>query len=198
MTTKYSSIEQNRLEKVERLRSQGIEPYPTRAERTHTSQEAIAASKKPKRSYSRGGGTRARNAGRPAALDPRDGQDHLCAHRGWLRADPGLPASERHRAGTARPVQPGVRPGRFHPGFGRDVPHQDRRDHPAGGVVPLTGQVDHTAAGCQGPGGGGRAGAARHPVGARAALPPALRRPGGQPGRAADFPHPHNHYARSA
>ncbi len=42
MTAKYSSIEQNRLEKVERLRSQGIEPYPTRAERTHTSQQAIA------------------------------------------------------------------------------------------------------------------------------------------------------------
>ncbi len=42
MTAKYSTIEQNRLEKVERLRSQGIEPYPTRAERTHTSQQAIA------------------------------------------------------------------------------------------------------------------------------------------------------------
>jgi lysyl-tRNA synthetase, class II len=42
MSAKYSSIEQNRLEKVERLRSQGIEPYPTRAERTHTSQQAIA------------------------------------------------------------------------------------------------------------------------------------------------------------
>ena len=42
MTAKYSNIEQNRLEKIERLRSLGVEPYPTRAERTHTSQQAIA------------------------------------------------------------------------------------------------------------------------------------------------------------
>ena len=41
MTTEYTNLEHNRLEKVERLRSQGIEPYPTRAERTHTSQQAI-------------------------------------------------------------------------------------------------------------------------------------------------------------
>ena len=37
----YSNLEQVRLEKVHRLRSEGIEPYPGRAERTHTSQEAI-------------------------------------------------------------------------------------------------------------------------------------------------------------
>ena len=43
MSANYTSLEQNRLEKVKRLREQGIEPYPTRAERTHTSQEAIAA-----------------------------------------------------------------------------------------------------------------------------------------------------------
>jgi len=42
MTAKYSNLEQNRLEKIERLRSLGVEPYPTRAERTHTSQQAIA------------------------------------------------------------------------------------------------------------------------------------------------------------
>jgi lysyl-tRNA synthetase class 2 len=40
---KYSSLELNRLEKVQRLREQGIEPYPTQAERTHTSIEAIKA-----------------------------------------------------------------------------------------------------------------------------------------------------------
>ena len=34
-----SSLEQNRLEKLERLRAQGIEPYPTRTIRTHTSRE---------------------------------------------------------------------------------------------------------------------------------------------------------------
>jgi lysyl-tRNA synthetase class 2 len=37
----YSNLEQVRLEKLERLRSAGIEPYPSRARRTHTSREAI-------------------------------------------------------------------------------------------------------------------------------------------------------------
>jgi lysyl-tRNA synthetase class 2 len=46
MGTNYTSLEQNRLEKVIRLRERGIEPYPTRAERTHTSQEAIEAFEK--------------------------------------------------------------------------------------------------------------------------------------------------------
>jgi lysyl-tRNA synthetase class 2 len=46
MGTNYTALEQNRLEKVRRLRERGIEPYPTRAERTHTSQEAIAAFEK--------------------------------------------------------------------------------------------------------------------------------------------------------
>lgn len=41
MPYEYSTLEQIRLEKLERLRSRGIEPYPTRAERTHTSQQAI-------------------------------------------------------------------------------------------------------------------------------------------------------------
>jgi len=41
MTTNYTSLELVRLEKIERLRVQGIEPYPTQAERTHTSQEVI-------------------------------------------------------------------------------------------------------------------------------------------------------------
>jgi lysyl-tRNA synthetase, class II len=39
----YSSLEHNRIEKVRRLIAQGIDPYPTRAERTHTSREAIQA-----------------------------------------------------------------------------------------------------------------------------------------------------------
>jgi lysyl-tRNA synthetase class 2 len=43
MTAKTTNLEKNRLEKLERLRREGIEPYPNRAERTHTSQEAIAA-----------------------------------------------------------------------------------------------------------------------------------------------------------
>jgi len=43
MPPQYSNLEKIRLEKMERLRAQGIEPYPTRAERTHTSLEAIQA-----------------------------------------------------------------------------------------------------------------------------------------------------------
>ena len=43
MTAKTTNLEKNRLEKLGRLRREGIEPYPNRAERTHTSQEAIAA-----------------------------------------------------------------------------------------------------------------------------------------------------------
>ncbi|MBN2548242.1 MAG: lysine--tRNA ligase [Anaerolineales bacterium] len=43
---KLSNLEQNRFEKIARLRDQGMEPYPNRAERTHTSQQAIAAFEK--------------------------------------------------------------------------------------------------------------------------------------------------------
>ncbi|MBN1303611.1 MAG: lysine--tRNA ligase [Anaerolineales bacterium] len=39
----YTSLEEIRLQKVEQLRAAGIEPYPTRAQRTHTSKEAVAA-----------------------------------------------------------------------------------------------------------------------------------------------------------
>jgi lysyl-tRNA synthetase class 2 len=41
MTADYTSLEQIRLEKVHGLRAEGYEPYPTRAQRSHTSQEAI-------------------------------------------------------------------------------------------------------------------------------------------------------------
>ena len=43
MAAKFSNLEQTRLEKLERLREQGLEPYPGRASRTHTSSQAIAA-----------------------------------------------------------------------------------------------------------------------------------------------------------
>ena len=41
--SEYTSLEKIRLEKIEELRKEGVEPYPTRAERTHTSAQAIAA-----------------------------------------------------------------------------------------------------------------------------------------------------------
>jgi lysyl-tRNA synthetase class 2 len=40
--TEYSPLEKIRLEKIQGLRNQGIEPFPTRSERTHTTAEAIA------------------------------------------------------------------------------------------------------------------------------------------------------------
>ena len=42
----YSDLEQNRIDKLERLRAQGMEPYPAKSERSHTSLEAIAAFEK--------------------------------------------------------------------------------------------------------------------------------------------------------
>jgi lysyl-tRNA synthetase, class II len=46
MTYEYSSLEQTRLEKMHNFRQLGEEPYPTRAERTHTSASAIQALEK--------------------------------------------------------------------------------------------------------------------------------------------------------
>lgn len=42
-TAEYSNLEKIRLEKLNTLRAEGIEPFPTRAERTHLSQDAIQA-----------------------------------------------------------------------------------------------------------------------------------------------------------
>jgi len=38
----YTTLEKIRLQKIEELRAEGVDPYPTRAERTHTSAQAIA------------------------------------------------------------------------------------------------------------------------------------------------------------
>lgn len=39
----YTSLEKIRLEKIKELRAAGVEPFPTRAARTHTSRQAMAA-----------------------------------------------------------------------------------------------------------------------------------------------------------
>ncbi len=39
----YSSLEKIRLEKIEQLKAEGIDPFPHRSQRTHTSQQAISA-----------------------------------------------------------------------------------------------------------------------------------------------------------
>ena len=38
-----NDLERIRLEKIERMRARGVEPYPTRANPTHTAQQALAA-----------------------------------------------------------------------------------------------------------------------------------------------------------
>lgn len=43
MPKEYTNLEKVRLEKLEHLRAQGIEPYPNRAERTHNNLEVIRA-----------------------------------------------------------------------------------------------------------------------------------------------------------
>ncbi|HJW89472.1 MAG TPA: lysine--tRNA ligase [Anaerolineales bacterium] len=45
MATEFSNLEKTRLDKLERLRSQGIEAYPNTAKRSHTSLEVIRAFK---------------------------------------------------------------------------------------------------------------------------------------------------------
>jgi len=51
----YSTLEKIRLEKIDELRAAGIDPYPTRAERTHTAAEAIAAFEKAEKDAGEGG-----------------------------------------------------------------------------------------------------------------------------------------------
>ena len=41
--TEYSSLEQIRLDKIQQLVDLGIDPFPLRANRTHTSKQAISA-----------------------------------------------------------------------------------------------------------------------------------------------------------
>ncbi len=41
--SQFTNLEKVRLEKIERLRQSGMDPYPTRAQRTHTSLQAISA-----------------------------------------------------------------------------------------------------------------------------------------------------------
>lgn len=43
MMADYTQLEKIRLQKLEELRAEGVEPFPTRAQRTHLSAEAIAA-----------------------------------------------------------------------------------------------------------------------------------------------------------
>ena len=50
----YSTLEKVRLQKIEELRAEGFDPYPTRAERTHTSAQAIVEFEAAEKSASAG------------------------------------------------------------------------------------------------------------------------------------------------
>jgi len=69
MPSKYTHLEQTRIEKIERLKEQGVEPYPSRAERTHTSLDAIRAFEAAEASLG-GEPVKATLAGRLRALRP--------------------------------------------------------------------------------------------------------------------------------
>ena len=96
MASEYSKLEKVRLEKIETLRAEGIEPYPTRAKRTHTSQEAIQAFEQAE--ASRAGRTCLGDSGRTSAFDAHDGQDHLRTYRRWLWPRATILPGQRYRA----------------------------------------------------------------------------------------------------
>ncbi len=88
--SEYTSLEKIRLEKIDELVDEGIEPFPTRAERTHTSLQAIAAFEAAEKSAPEGQPpveVKVTLAGRIRATRP-DGQDHLCSYRRRRRAHP--------------------------------------------------------------------------------------------------------------
>jgi lysyl-tRNA synthetase class 2 len=66
--TEYNSLEKIRLQKLEELRAEGIEAYPTRAKRTHTSTEAISAFEAQEKAAPDSAEVRATLAGRLRAM----------------------------------------------------------------------------------------------------------------------------------
>ncbi len=78
MPNEYSNLELNRLEKLKALQNMGIEPYPTRSERTHTSREAIQAFEAAEAAAAERAA--ARDPGRQAAFFAPNGEDHFRAH----------------------------------------------------------------------------------------------------------------------
>src|SRR5512140_1925267 len=53
--SEYSPLEKVRHEKIDELKKEGVEPFPTRAERTHTSTQAIAAFEAAEKAAGEGG-----------------------------------------------------------------------------------------------------------------------------------------------
>jgi len=81
MTTRLDRITEQRLEKLERIRRSGINPYPNRYHRTHTTQQAVALLKQQEESGQTaaqtvnvaGRVTAIRKMGKASFLDIRDG-----------------------------------------------------------------------------------------------------------------------------
>jgi lysyl-tRNA synthetase class 2 len=88
MPTREEELFQERLTKLERLRARGIDPYPARYERTHTSAEALAAFEAGEPGAQgdmptvtvAGRVTALRNMGKAAFLDLRDGEGRIQAY----------------------------------------------------------------------------------------------------------------------
>ena len=98
MTTRLDRITQKRLEKLERIRAQGINPYPHRYHRSHTAQQAIALLKQHEEGLSQTEALVVSVAGRVMAnrpmgkisfLDLRDGSGkiQLCFHKEHLNEE---------------------------------------------------------------------------------------------------------------
>ncbi len=90
MTTRLDRIAQKRREKLDRIRAQGIEPYPHRYYRSHTTQQAIALLKQKEEGLTKDEEVRVagrimanRPMGKISFLDLRDGSGkiQLCFHK---------------------------------------------------------------------------------------------------------------------
>ncbi|MCJ7743048.1 MAG: lysine--tRNA ligase [Dehalococcoidales bacterium] len=85
MTSRLERIAKQRLDKLERIRAQGINPYPHTYHRTHTAQEAIALLKQYEDSGQTGAPivtvagriTARRNMGKISFMDSRDGSGKI-------------------------------------------------------------------------------------------------------------------------
>ncbi|MFC1938701.1 lysine--tRNA ligase [Chloroflexota bacterium] len=96
MTSRLERITQQRLEKLERLRSQGIDPYPPRYHRSHTTEEAIELLRQQEEGLTQAGEvsvagriTAHRTMGKISFLDLCDssGKIQLYCHRERLTED---------------------------------------------------------------------------------------------------------------
>lgn len=147
MPAEYTSLEKIRLEKLETLKKRGVEPYPTRAQRTHTSRQAVAAfeeaeekgSAQPVQAIVAGRIRSMRVMGKITFAHIEDGEGRLQL---FLRADEiGRDALEIFNRDLDI--------GDFVQARGGNVPHQSGRSHVESSGILLVGKVNYTLAGCK-------------------------------------------------